>query len=75
MVWSRSAAGALVVISLAWATGAAQGLHPRLPERSQGSALIRPGMRRAATTSVAAQAGPAGIEPATPGFGDRCSTN
>src|SRR6266566_6341592 len=47
----------------------------RLPERSEGRALIRPGVRSAATPSVAAQAGPAGIEPATPGFGDRCSTN
>src|SRR5437016_1663906 len=39
-------------------------------ERSEGRALIRPGVRTAATPSVAAQAGPAGIEPATPGFGD-----
>src|SRR2546430_14200748 len=29
MFWSRSAAGALVMASLAWATGAAQGLHPQ----------------------------------------------
>ncbi len=42
----------------------------RLPERSEGRALIRPGMRRAATPSVAARTGPAGIEPATPGFGE-----
>ena len=29
MVWSRSAASALVVVALAWATGAAQGLRPQ----------------------------------------------
>ena len=30
--------------------------RPRSPERSEGGALTRPGMRRAATTSIAAQA-------------------
>ncbi len=42
----------------------------RLPERSEGRTLIRPGVRSAATPSVAAQTGPAGIEPATPGLGE-----
>src|SRR5437867_7272612 len=46
-----------------WKTGPA-GIARGGPSGARAGASSRPGMQRAATTSVAAQAGPAGIEPA-----------
>ena len=42
----------------------------RRPEQREGRSIETAGHAKGRDTFVAAQAGPAGLEPATPGFGD-----